>query len=164
MHEQLKLGGVFRITCRRPDGSIRWTEETKNLVTYQGIQKVLDDVFAGGTDARVLTWYLGLCAASPTPAATDTLASHVGWTEFTSYSGDRKAWTEVRTAQQMTNSAAKATFTLTADGCTIGGAFLCGAATGTSAPLMSVSAFASNKSGDTNDVLEVTYTFSGASA
>jgi hypothetical protein len=163
--EAAEVGGRFVVRCIGPDGKEKWRDTTKNLVVNEGLQKILDDVFTGGTDARVLTWYLGLTGGTPSPAAGDTLASHAGWTEFTAYTGDRKEWVEVRSGQTLSNSASKALFVINANGSTIGGCFLCGAATGTAAKLMSCAAFSGgNKSADADDTLEVTYEFSAANA
>lgn len=159
----VKFGGVFEITCYRK-GKLLWRDTAFNTVVNVGLQHILDVIFSGSS--QVTTWYVGLTASSPSPAAADTLASHSGWTEFTAYSGDRKEWVEVRSSQSMDNSASKAAFTISSDSQTVGGAFICSAASGTSGTLMCVAAFTGgNKSGlDTNDVLNVQYTFSAASA
>jgi hypothetical protein len=92
------------------------------------------------------------------------MASHAGWTEFTDYDeAARQEWVEVRSDQSMDNSASKASFTISADSSSIGGAFLNTDASGTAGTLMCCAAFTGgNKSADDNDTLEVQYTFSAA--
>lgn len=155
------FGGVFNVVCRDKYGNFKWQDEAPNLVTNAGLQHILDTVFSGGTAAD--PWYVGLMGDTTTVSAADTLASHAGWTELTSYTGNRKEWVEVRSSQTMTNAASKASFTLNADSLTIGGAFLASVASGTSGTLMSGAAFTGgDKSGDSSDVLTITYTFAAA--
>ena len=99
-------------------------------------------------------------------AAADTLASHSGWTEFTDYSGNRKAVTfgTATTADPsvIANSAAPSQFSITGSGGVVAGAFLCNVATGTSGVLFSASDFQSpgDRTVVSGDTLTVTYTFS----
>lgn len=159
-----KFGGVFHIKCFRADGTLKWTEEAKNLVVNVGLQHILDVVFSGST--QVTTWYIGLTASSPTPASADTMSSHSGWSEFTAYDeATRQEYVEVRSSQQLSNTASKATFTISTDSSSIGGAFITSSNTksGTSGTLMCIAAFSTgNKSADDNDILQVTYTFTAA--
>jgi len=158
----VKLGGVFNIVCRRKDGSIKWQDEAKNLVVNVGLQHVLDTIFSAG--AGVAPWYLGLVSATPTIAAADTMASHAGWTEFADYNeAARQEYVEVRSNQSLTNAASKATFTISADSSSIGGAFLTSLSTksGATGTLLCAAAFTGgNKAADDGDTLETTYTFS----
>ena len=159
----IKVGGKFFVTCFDKDGNIKWEDTAKNLVTNAGLQHILDVVFSGGTAKA--TWYIGLTNTAPEPAAAHTLASHSGWTENEEYTGDRQEWVEVRSNQSMTNSASKASFPITTDSQTIGGAFLTSAATGTDGVLMCCAAFTSgDKSCDNGDTLSVQYDFSAADA
>jgi hypothetical protein len=118
-------------------------------------------VFSGS--AQISTWYLGLTGSSPSPAAADTLASHGGWTEFVDYSeGSRQEWVEVRSAQTLSNTASKADFSIDASR-TVGGAFLCSVASGTSGTLMSAGALSGgNRTVEPDDTVSVTYEFSAA--
>jgi len=162
--EQVNLKGRFDVICRGPDGKVKWTDYAENLVVYEGLNHILDVLFIS-TTGQIDPWYVGLCGASPAPANADTLASHAGWTEFASYTGDRKEYVDARSNQQVTNSASKASFSINQDSSTIGGAFLASAATGTSGALLCCAAFTGgNKSADNGDTLEVTYTFSAASS
>jgi hypothetical protein len=91
------------------------------------------------------------------------MTTHAGWTEFVHYDeATRQDYTEVRTNQSLSNTAAKATFTVSVDSSIIGGAFLASAngKNATSGTLLCGAAFTGgNKSADDNDTLEVTYTF-----
>jgi hypothetical protein len=95
------------------------------------------------------------------------LAIHAGWTEITPYTGNRISATFAAATNAnpsvVTNTASKAQFTITAAGpTTVGGAFLCSAASGTSGTLFSAADFSSpgDRSVVAGDVLSVTYTFS----
>jgi hypothetical protein len=122
--------------------------------------------FKGATYTAAL--YLGLItgpASGTTFAAADTLASKT-WTEFTDYTGARKAVTfgTATTADPsvISNSASPSQFTISGAGGTVAGAFLCTVSSGTSGVLFSESDFQSP--GDrvvaAGDTLNVTYTFS----
>jgi hypothetical protein len=163
--EKALAGGVFTVTCHDKDGNLKWEETNPNLVVNEGLQNMNTEYFKGVT--YTAAWFIGLVqgpASGTTFAAADTLASHAGWTEDTSYSGNRKAVTfgTATTADPsvITNSASPSQFTMT--GTTdIGGAFLCSVATGTSGILFSASDFQApgDRSVVSGDVLNVTYTF-----
>lgn len=163
MKDDFKIGGKFFVQCFGPDGSLKWEDEAKNLMTNEGLDHILDVVLHGET--AVSPWYVGL-KNTGSPAAGDTLASHGTWTENTNYTGDRKEYVEAAaSSQSVTNSASKASFSISVDSQTISGAFLAGAATGTSATLLCVADFTGgDKSADNGDTLEVTYTISAADA
>ena len=160
-----KATGYYEIECRDKDGNLKWTDATKNLVVNVGLQYMAGTALTSTT--QITTWYIGLygAGASNTPAATDTLSSHAGWTEITPYSGNRPAATFASATNAnpsvVTNSASKAQFTINATA-TVGGAFLCSAASGTTGTLFSAADFSSpgDRSVVSGDVLSVTYTFS----
>jgi hypothetical protein len=133
----MRVGGFFEFTCYDADGNVKWVDRVHNLVANVGLQHILDVLFAGTT--QVTTWYVGLTAESPVPAAGDMLASHSGWTEFSDYADNRKEYVDVRSDQSVTNSASKASFSINASG-TVGGGFLASASTGTSGTLLSCAA------------------------
>lgn len=162
-----KAGGVYKIQCVAADGLVKWEEEMHNLVVNEGLQNMVSAYLDGAT--QTTTWYLGLITgpgSGTTIAAGDTLATHLGWTEFTSYSGNRKAVTfgTATTADPsvISNTASPSAFTIAAPGGTVAGAFLASVATGTSGILFSASDF--QAPGDRvvadGDTLNVTYTFS----
>lgn len=163
--ENASAKGRFVVECHDKDGNLKWTAEEHNLVVNVGLQYMAGVALTSTT--QITTWYIGLygSGASNTPAATDTLASHAGWTEITPYSGNRPAATFAAATNAnpsvVTNTASKAQFTINATA-TVGGAFLCSAASGTSGTLFSAADFSSpgDRSVVSGDVLSVTYTFS----
>ena len=160
-----KAGGVFHFKCYDKDGNLKWEESSHNLVVNEGLQDMNQKYFDGTTYSA--DWYLGLVNNSPSPtyAAGDTLASHVGWVESTDYSGDRKSVTfgTATTADPsvIDNSGSPAQFSMTGT-VTIAGAFLASVDTGTSGILFSVSTFQAPgaRSVVSGDTLNVTYEFS----
>lgn len=157
--------GKFTIECRDKEGNLKWVAEESNLVVNVGLQYMAGTALT--STAQITSWYIGLygAAASNTPAATDTLASHAGWTEITPYSGSRPAATFASATNAnpsvVTNSASPASYSINATA-TVGGAFLCSAASGTTGTLFSAADFQSP--GDRNvvsgDTLNVSYSFS----
>ena len=100
---------------------------------------------------------------SGTPNAADTMASHSTWSEVAAYTeSTRPAYSHASAASQaITNSASKASFSINAT-TTIYGIFCVTNSTksGTTGTLISATDFASSKSADNGDTLEVTYTVS----
>ena len=145
----------YAIECIGPDGALKWRDEFDNLVVTVGKDSLLDTYFAGS--AYTAAWYMGLLNAG-TPAASDTLASHSGWTEETPYSGNRPAisWSAA-SAGSKTATAVSYAITGTA---TIGGAFLCTVASGTSGTLYSAGLFSASRGVASGDTLNVTPTMS----
>jgi hypothetical protein len=125
----------------------------QNLVVTEGRNLLLDNTFTAA--ASSVTWYVFL-KGSGTVAASDTMASHPGWTELTGYSeSTRPAWTRNGAASggNMSNSNSKAQFSITA-GTTIYGAGLTSNNTkgGTTGVLFGAGDFAASRavlSGDT---------------
>jgi hypothetical protein len=159
--------GVFTIQCFGQDGKLKWEEKNPNLVVNEGLQDMNDKYFAGVTYSAA--WYLGLITgpgSGTTIAAGNTLATHAGWTEYTDYSGNRKAVTfggaTLADPSVIDNSGAPNAFVITAPGGTVAGAFLTNVATGTSGILFSASDFQSpgDRAVVAGDTLNVTYTFS----
>ena len=162
--ERIGAGGVYHFKCYDKDGNLKWEDSIHNLVVNQGLQDMNSKYFSGSSYSA--TWYLGLVNNSPAPSynTNDTLSSHAGWNETTSYTGNRKAVTfgTATTADPsiITNSGSPASFSMTGT-VTVAGAFLCSVATGTSGVLFSVSDFQSPgaRSVVSGDTLTVTYTF-----
>ena len=143
------------------DPRLLWSDDWHNIVVNQGLNDLLN-VTLGGT-APDTTWFVGLTDGTPTVVAADTPASHAGWVEIVAFDeAARMPWVIVAsTAQSITNSAAPAAFTISANGTTIGGAGLFGdnAKGGTAGRLYAAGAFsAGDKSLDDNDSLTVTIT------
>lgn len=162
-----KLGDLFLVECFDKDGNLKWTDTIKNLVVDVGLDDALDKYFKGST--YTAAHYVGLTDGTPTVADVDTMASHAGWTEVVAYDEAVRQTLILGSVsgQSVDNSASKAVFTISANGTTIGGAFICtddtrGGSTGT---LYGGGAFtAGDKSLDDDDVLNVTVTASAAAS
>ena len=166
--EAAKAVGKYFFECYDKDGNLKWTAESKNLVVNVGLQYMAGTALDGAT-SRITSWYVGLygAGASNTPAASDTMSSHAGWTENTTYSNATRpaaTFAAATTANPsvVTNSASKASFNINGT-TTVGGAFLTSDSTkgGTTGTLFSASDFTGgDRSVVSGDVLQVTYQFS----
>lgn len=166
--DKVQLGGVFTLTCRDKDGNVKWTAEAHNLVVNAGLKDMNDKYFSGSS--YTAAWYLGLygAAASSTPAAGDTAASHAGWTEVTAYSNATRpaaSFAAASTANPsvISNAASPAVYNINGSA-TVGGAFLISNSTkgGTTGVLFSAADFQApgDRSVVNGDTLSLTYTFS----
>jgi len=83
----ISFTGVFVLRCWNEDGSLAWEAEAHNAPTNVGLNYVGAASFTGG--AQFSLWYVGLINnagfTSLNPA--DTMSSHSGWSEFTSFTG-----------------------------------------------------------------------------
>ena len=159
---KLEVGGVFTIEQFR-DGKLIDKWEEKNIVTAEGLNNMLDNALLNAADG--LSWYIGLFEGAHIPADGDTNAVP-GFTEVTVYTpAARVAWTGVLGSKQVTNSAAKAVFTMTGTK-TVTGAFLASTATQGAGVgvLFASSRFSADRSVIATDVLNITYTLQAASA
>ena len=164
--ETAKGGGVFHVQCFDKDGTLKWEDQMHNLVVNEGLQDMNTKYFTGSS--YTAAFFLGLVTgpgSGTTYAAADTLASHAGWTEFTNYSGSRKAVTfgTATTADPsvISNSASPSSFAMLVNGTVVAGALLASVSSGTSGILFSVGNFqGGDKTVDNGDTLNVTYTFS----
>lgn len=153
--------GEFHVVCRAPDGTVKWEERFSNTVVNVGKDYILGAALSGAV--QVTTHYNGLIdGATPTIAATDTMASHAGWAENTAYDeAARPTWTEAGVSgQSIDNSASPSTFTMNASA-TISGAFLTSDSTkgGTTGTLIAAGTFTGgDRSVQSADTLDVTYT------
>lgn len=169
VNNQGGAGGVYTVECYDKDGNLKWSEAMHNLVVNVGLKDMNDKYFTGSS--YTAAWYLGLVTgpgAGNTYAAGDTMASHVGWSENTSYSqATRPACTfgAATTADPsvITNSSSVAVFSISGTA-TIAGAFLTSDNTkgGTTGVLFSVANFEApgDRAVVSGDTLNVTYTFS----
>jgi hypothetical protein len=162
--DQLEIHGRYLVECHGPDGALKWADTIDNLVTTLGKNLLLDQALAGA--AYTAAFYMGLVdgVTAPVYAATDTPASHPGWTENVHYSQ--------ATLPPLTWAAAAAGVKTTSAGCvyaintnaqTIAGCFIGTnsakpTATGT---MLSCGSFAGgNKVADSGDTLTVSYQMS----
>ena len=173
-NETVGVEGFYQVECRDAQGNLKWTQEFPNLVNAIGKQLMLDTLLKGS--AYIVTGpYLGLIGTtSPTFAASDTMTSHSGWTEFTNYTvgGSAVRGTAVfgsststgSSPSNVTTSTATAiTYTITGAGGNVTGCFLTlgsGASStqsNTGGTLYSAGAFATAKVTTAGDTVSVTY-------
>jgi hypothetical protein len=166
------LTNVSEITFRNPFTAIhigrrgvKMTPRVLNVVrgwndvTIVGKNHLLDVVFGNSSPVtQVNPWYIGLINNTPTPTLSenDTLSSHSGWSEFTSYSGNRKAWDDANASSKIKGTTSVSTFTASGSG-TIYGIFIASVSTGTSGILWATGAFDATVSLITSDDLKVSY-------
>jgi hypothetical protein len=166
--EEAKATGVYHVECHDKDGNLKWSADTKNLVVNAGLAYMAGTALT--SVAQITTWYIGLygAGASNTPAAGDTMSSHAGWTEVTTYSNATRVAATFVTATTanpsvVTNSASPATFNINGT-TTVGGAFLTSGSAkgGTTGTLFSAADFSApgDRSVVSGDIISVTYTFS----
>jgi hypothetical protein len=171
-NEGARGGGTFHFQCFDKDGNLKWEDSAKNLVVNTGLQDMNTKYFKGVSYSAA--WYIGLVqgpASGNTYAAGNTLASHIGWTEDTNYSGGNRATATFGTATTadpsvIDNSGSVAVFSITGT-TTIAGAFLTTIQdnTNNTGLLFSVSNFTGGDRAVINgDTLNVTYQFSLADA
>ena len=161
----LKLGGKFIAECYR-NGRRIWIEKTHNIVTTEGLNRILDVMFHGTT--QTATWYCGLVETDTDPAAGMTYDVPV-FTESTAYDeATRPAYVEAASdGGSMTNSANKAVFTISATK-TIYGAALFSINTkgdhtgGANNVLYCYAKFGTPRAVVDNDILNLTYTITSA--
>ena len=140
--------------------------EVKNIVVNQGLNYLLGAAL--GAQSVVTNWFIALFSNNYSILASDTAATiSANSGEVTQYTaGTRQAWNcTPPSAQSITNAASQASFTFNA-GLTVYGAFLISssAINGTSGTLFSGAQFGSPKSVVSSDILQLTYTFTAASA
>jgi hypothetical protein len=138
----------------------------ENIVVNQGLNYLLGAAL--GAQSVVTAWYVGLFSNNYTILSSDTaatIAANAG--EVTQYTaGVRQTWSSAPPASQsISNSATQASFTFNAT-LTVYGAFLISssAINGTSGTLFAGAQFGSPKSVVSSDILQLTYTFTAASA
>jgi hypothetical protein len=161
-------GGVFHVKCHSADGVLKWEAQSHNLVVDQGLQDMNNKYFGGSV--YTASFFLGLIAgpgSGTTYSGNDTMTTHPGWTEFTDYTGTRKAM--AFGAANFDNPSVvpntSVAFSITATGI-VAGAFLCTTTSGTGGILFSEADFQSpgDRSVQSGDILNVAYTFSLAAS
>lgn len=160
--EELHATGRYLVQCFAADGTLKWEDTIQNLVVTVGKNDLLDKYFTGS--AYTAAWYMGLVNSSPTPsyAAADTMASHAGWAESTTYSNATRpapSWGSASAGSKATTATA---FNINGTA-TIAGCFMTTDSTkgGTTGILYSAGNFTGgNKAVSSGDTLNVTYTAS----
>lgn len=161
--------GRYEVKCFDADGKLKWEEDFENLVVNGGLQDMNTKYFSGSS--YTAAWYLGLITgpgSGNSYAAGDTMSSHSGWSENSSYSQSTRPVCSFGTASTAnpsvdSNSGSPAVFSINATA-TIAGAFLSSNNTkgGTTGTLFSAGNFSSpgDRAVVSGDTLTVTYTFS----
>ena len=180
-NETVGIEGVYKVECRDANGNLKWEDEFPNLVNAVGKQLMLDTLLVTASGYTRVGPYLGLISgSSPTFAASDTMSSHTGWTEFTNYTVGGSAVRGTATFSSSTSSgttpsnvttcsASAITYTITGAGGTVGGCFLVtgsGASStqnNTSGTLYSAGAFSVAKVTTAGDTVTVTYSTTATS-
>lgn len=158
--DRMPVCGYFEATCLGPDGVEKWRESCRNLVVDAGALYMLGATFNSTTQIATGSWYMGLKDTSAA-SATDTLASHAGWSELTPYSGNRPLWGQGAASgsgagnRQVTNSS-NVSFSINATA-TVGGLFICSAASGTTGTLFNATAFSASRAVASGDTLLCSY-------
>ena len=143
-------------------------EVSHNVCTDEGLNALLDIMFHG--DTQIGTWYVLIFESDTTPAAGTTYATPV-FTESTAYDeATRPAYDEAAASSKvMTNSASKATFTISDTKTIYGGALVGGGSTPSTkgdaaggGVLFCASQFSTAKSVVDDDVLKVTVSITAA--
>lgn len=160
-----RIGGAFTVECYDKFNTLKWVERTHNLVTNQGLNRLLNVMFGGIT--ATATWYVALFESNTTPASDLTYAVP-SYTECTAYDETtREAYVEATTTtKSMTNAASKAEFTMNATK-TIYGASIVSATTKADtatagAVLYCAAKFTAERAVYDDDVLRVTYVLGAA--
>jgi len=179
--ETVGIEGFYEVKCHDKDGNLKWEDAFPNLVNAIGKQLMLDTLLVTASGYTRVGPFLGLISgASPTFAASDTMTSHAGWTEFTNYTvgGSAVRGTAAFAAASSTGStpsnvttsaATPITFTITGGGGTVSGCFLVtgsGAVStqsNTGGTLYSAGAFAVAKITTAGDTVSVTYSTTATS-
>lgn len=127
--DRLNLRGKFIVEHLR-EGKVIGRYIVPNTITTEGKTKLLDVMFHGV--AALATWYIGLIdntGVTP-PVAGNTyvgIGGANGWDEFTTYTDQRKAWTEDAAVAGTITNGTPVIFDITGAG-TVYGLFVAGGA------------------------------------
>lgn len=160
--EKIRLGGKFHVQHIRK-GEVINEFDCDNGIVDVGLNKILDDMFNSGTQSA--TWYCGLINDSGFTALADadTMASHTGWSELTSYTeANRVTWGVGAAASRSVTNSTTMDFSINAT-VDVNGIFIVDNNTknGNTGTLWATASFSSAVSATSGDTLKVTYTVSG---
>jgi len=164
MDQKMNVKGRFVVEHRDCDGELKGIYEFPNGIVDEGIEHLLDVGFHGSS--ATATWYVGLVNNSGFSAFADadTLSSHAGWSEFTSYTeANRVEWQEDAAASRAISNSTTVDFSINASG-NLKGIFVSSnnvKSTGNTGVLWSTAAFSSVVATANGDTLKITYTISG---
>jgi len=165
-YDRAKFGGVFTMDCYDADGNLKWSESAHNIVTNEGLDNILEEYFKGS--AYTALWHAVPIDVITAPAAGDTYANTMSDAneEFIGYSeGTRQVWTPgTVSSASVSNTAAKATYSITATATIYGAAMVDTVTKGSAAAgiLYCRADFASSRAVVNTDTLEITYTVTSA--
>lgn len=147
----------YKIECFNKYGALKWLEEIDNLIVTVGENDILNQYYAGV--AYTAANFIGLTTGSPTFAASDTMTSHVGWTESSIYSNATRPAPTWGIASAAVITSPAVSFNINASG-TVGGSFLTTDNTilGTAGTLIGGAVFSANRTVTENDVINITPT------
>lgn len=161
-----RIGGFWDVDVYDPAGNLAWHETAHNIITDEGLNRILDVMLHATT--QTTTWYCGLVESNTDPAAGMTYDVPV-FTECTSYDeATRPAYNEAAaSSKSTTNSANKAVFTINATK-TLYGAFLASVSTkgdhtaGADNVLLCYAKFPASQAVQDDYVVNLSYTLSAA--
>jgi hypothetical protein len=149
---------IYQVECFGPDGKLKWRDGFENLVVTEGLNELLDRLCKNIPGS--VAWYVGL-KGTGTVSATDTMASHAGWSELVPYSDATRPPFNPGTISggSVDNSASKAVFNINGSA-TVAGCLLSDDNTksGTSGTLYGAGDFAASRDVQSGDTLNVQVT------
>lgn len=156
--------GRFCVQHFDKNGKLIGEYDFPNGITDEGKDYLLDVMFNDEVQIANSSWYIGLIDLSGFTALadTDTMASHTGWNEFTSYSeANRVAWGSGAASSQSTTNSSPSTFNINGSG-TIKGVMVPTNNTkaGTSGTLWATALFAADVPVSNGDQMKITYSVS----
>ena len=103
---------IWNFECHDKDGNLKWQEKVSNIVTNEGLAKLLNVMFMGGTQILDDDWYVaitedGSSATSASTYAVPIVSECTGYNELT-----RPIYVGSQTNQQVDNISNKAVFTM----------------------------------------------------
>lgn len=162
--EGIKLSGQFKVECYDEQGNLKWVDLTHNIVTGEGINRILNTMFKGTT--VISTWYASLVDSNTTATATMNYDVPI-FTEGTGYDeATRVAYVVIAATQgTITNAASVAVFTIASSTTMYGAALFSQSTKGAHAAgadnvLYCMAAFSTSRAVVDNDVINLTYAVS----
>lgn len=157
--DNVKPHGYYNVEFLR-NGKVFERQSFPNGITTPGKASLLNVAFNAAT--QLTAWYFGLIDNSGFTAlnAADTMASHSGWNEFTTYSeSTRVQWSNVTTSTNSITNSSPGQFDITGSG-TLYGIFVVSNSTksGTTGTLWSTAQFSSTVAVNNADQIKITYT------
>lgn len=162
-HHGVRIGGVLGHATRRCGEMLHDWEYELNVVTDEGVNHVLNVTM--WDTAKTSTWYLAMHTAGSPATGTTAATYHSTHTETTSYDeATRVEWeTAQSTAESITNSANKATYTMNGSVTATGNGILSvSTKQSTSGILLAVANYSASRSLVALDEQLITYTVTGA--